>query len=150
MCLCRKLARPGVDYSAIDTSGVTTSVVRVSTASFPPPLFSPRRPSSYLIDLLCIVCCCAHPCTMASTTTIFGVLYRYGGQARPTGRVQLLTHLAYLGYCFNPVSFYYCLDASEKEIETVVAEVRILLVFCVSVVDICRCSKVDGVKGTGG
>eukprot|EP00903_Cladosiphon_okamuranus_P008379 g8057.t1 len=42
--------------------------------------------------------------------------------ARPTGRVQLLTHLAYLGYCFNPVSFYYCLDA-EEEIETVVAEV---------------------------
>ena len=59
-------------------------------------------------------------------------------QARPTGRVQLLTHLAYLGYCFNPVSFYYCLDASEKEIETVVAEVRALLVFS-------RCWKVDGV-----
>ncbi|CAN0158180.1 unnamed protein product [Pylaiella littoralis] len=43
--------------------------------------------------------------------------------ARPAGRIQLLTHLAYLGYCFNPVSFYYCLDATEKEIETVVAEV---------------------------
>ncbi|CAM9871161.1 unnamed protein product [Ectocarpus sp. 12 AP-2014] len=42
---------------------------------------------------------------------------------RPTGRVQLLTHLAYLGYCFNPVSFYYCLDKTEREIETVVAEV---------------------------
>ena len=38
--------------------------------------------------------------------------------------MQLLTHLAYWGYCFNPVSFYYCLDASERSIETVVAEVR--------------------------
>ncbi|CAM9307084.1 unnamed protein product, partial [Hapterophycus canaliculatus] len=43
--------------------------------------------------------------------------------ARPAGRVQLLTHLAYLGYCFNPVSFYYCLDETERKIETVVAEV---------------------------
>ncbi|CAM9248038.1 unnamed protein product [Ascophyllum nodosum] len=42
---------------------------------------------------------------------------------RPTGRVQLLTHLAYMGYCFNPVSFYYCLDESEDKIETVVGEV---------------------------
>lgn len=30
--------------------------------------------------------------------------------ARPTGRIGLLTHLRYWGYCFNPVSFYYCHD----------------------------------------
>lgn len=69
------------------------------------------------------------PSLVLLATTVFGFLCRYGGQARPTGRVQLLTHLAYLGYCFNPVSFYYCLDASEEEIETVVAEVRLFLVF---------------------
>ena len=45
-------------------------------------------------------------------------------KTRPTGRVQLLTHLAYMGYCFNPVSFYYCLDESEDKIETVVGEVK--------------------------
>lgn len=28
----------------------------------------------------------------------------------PDGPIFLLTHLRYLGYCFNPVSFYYCLD----------------------------------------
>jgi DUF1365 family protein len=32
--------------------------------------------------------------------------------ARPEGPVRLLTHLRYFGYCFNPVSFYYCYDAS--------------------------------------
>ncbi|CAM9397940.1 unnamed protein product [Chrysoparadoxa australica] len=26
---------------------------------------------------------------------------------RPSGPIMLLTHLTYLGYCFNPVSFYY-------------------------------------------
>lgn len=29
---------------------------------------------------------------------------------RPEGRIALLTHLRYWGYCFNPVSFYYCHD----------------------------------------
>jgi DUF1365 family protein len=42
---------------------------------------------------------------------------------RPQGPVRLLTHLRYLGYCFNPVSFYYCFDASGQNLETIVAEV---------------------------
>lgn len=29
---------------------------------------------------------------------------------RPAGPVRLLAHLRYAGYCFNPVSFYYCHD----------------------------------------
>lgn len=37
-------------------------------------------------------------------------------------RVRLLTNLRTLGHCFNPVSFYYCFDASER-LSTVVAEV---------------------------
>jgi uncharacterized protein len=32
--------------------------------------------------------------------------------ARPEGPIRLLTHLRYLGHCFNPVSFYYCFDAT--------------------------------------
>ena len=27
------------------------------------------------------------------------------------GPIRLLTHLRYFGYCFNPVSFYYCFDS---------------------------------------
>lgn len=42
---------------------------------------------------------------------------------RPTGPVRLLTHLAYYGWCFNPVSFYYCFDPSGSKVEIVVAEV---------------------------
>ena len=42
---------------------------------------------------------------------------------RPAGPVRLLTHLRYLGYVFNPVSFYYCHDAAGDKVETVVAEV---------------------------
>lgn len=42
---------------------------------------------------------------------------------RPTGPIRLLTHLRYFGYCFNPVSFYYCFDESGRELETIVSEV---------------------------
>jgi DUF1365 family protein len=42
---------------------------------------------------------------------------------RPTGRICLLTHLRYFGYCFNPVSFYYCLDENGA-VQDVVMEVN--------------------------
>lgn len=42
---------------------------------------------------------------------------------RPTGPIRLLTNLSYFGYCFNPISIYYCFDASDKRVETIVAEV---------------------------
>jgi DUF1365 family protein len=41
----------------------------------------------------------------------------------PTGPIFLLTHLRYLGYCFNPVSFFYCFDRAER-LQVVLAEVR--------------------------
>lgn len=43
---------------------------------------------------------------------------------RPQGPIRLLTNLAYFGYCFNPVSFYYCFDADDRHIECIVAEVN--------------------------
>jgi len=42
----------------------------------------------------------------------------------PEGPVRLLTHLRYLGYCMNPVSFYYCFDAGDEALEFIVAEVH--------------------------
>lgn len=43
---------------------------------------------------------------------------------RPAGPVRLLTHLRYLGFVFNPVSFYYCFDAPGRSVDAVVAEVN--------------------------
>jgi DUF1365 family protein len=40
-----------------------------------------------------------------------------------TGPVRLLTQLRSWGMCFNPVSFYYCLDPSGERVEAVLAEV---------------------------
>ena len=40
----------------------------------------------------------------------------------PDGRIFLLTHLRYLGYGFNPVSFFYCFDRAER-LQVVLAEV---------------------------
>ena len=41
-----------------------------------------------------------------------------------TGPIRLLTHLRYGGYCFNPVSFYYCYDNRDQQVEAIVAEVH--------------------------
>jgi uncharacterized protein len=42
--------------------------------------------------------------------------------ARPAGPIRMLTQLRSLGVCFNPVSFYYCLDG-DGHLQTVLAEV---------------------------
>lgn len=41
----------------------------------------------------------------------------------PDGPIFLLTHLRYLGYCFNPLSFYFCYDRS-GHLDTILAEVN--------------------------
>jgi DUF1365 family protein len=47
------------------------------------------------------------------------------GQAgvRPSGPVCVLTNLSSFGHCFNPVSFYYCMDEAAERVDAVVAEV---------------------------
>jgi DUF1365 family protein len=41
----------------------------------------------------------------------------------PEGPIFLLTHLRYLGYCFNPISFYFCYDRRGC-LNTILAEVN--------------------------
>lgn len=43
--------------------------------------------------------------------------------SRPCGPIRLLTQLRSFGLCFNPVSFYYCLDAAGDRVVSVLAEV---------------------------
>jgi len=54
---------------------------------------------------------------------VASLVAREGG-SRPDGPITLLTHLRYFGYCMNPVSFYFCWDASGKHVEHIVAEVN--------------------------
>ncbi len=42
---------------------------------------------------------------------------------RPQGPIRLLTNLRCWGLTFNPVNFYYCFNADDSEIETMVLEV---------------------------
>lgn len=42
---------------------------------------------------------------------------------RRPGPVRLLTHLRYVGYAFNPVSFYYCYAADGASLECIIAEI---------------------------
>jgi uncharacterized protein len=43
--------------------------------------------------------------------------------SRPAGPIRLLTQLRSFGLCFNPVSFYYCLDSAGDRVQSVLAEV---------------------------
>jgi DUF1365 family protein len=43
---------------------------------------------------------------------------------RPAGPVRLLTNLSYFGYCFNPVSFFYCFAEDGDTVDYIVAEVN--------------------------
>lgn len=47
---------------------------------------------------------------------------RQTGQAC-TGPIRMLGHLRYAGFVFNPVTFYYCYDASGEALQHVVAEI---------------------------
>lgn len=40
------------------------------------------------------------------------------------GRIGLLTHLRYLGFCFNPVSFYFCYPADAERPRFILAEIN--------------------------
>jgi DUF1365 family protein len=52
-----------------------------------------------------------------------GAEARRAGVALPEGPIFLLTHLRYLGYCFNPVSFFYAFDRAGR-LAVVLAEVH--------------------------
>ena len=43
--------------------------------------------------------------------------------SRPIGKIRMLAHLRYFGYCFNPVSFYYCFDKDDNKVEFILSEV---------------------------
>lgn len=43
---------------------------------------------------------------------------------RPLGPIRLLTHLRYLGYCFNPISIYYCFDEDGRTLEAFLIEIH--------------------------
>jgi DUF1365 family protein len=43
---------------------------------------------------------------------------------RPQGPVRMLCHLRYFGHCFNPASFYYCWDAADERVESIVVEIH--------------------------
>jgi uncharacterized protein len=52
--------------------------------------------------------------------TVRKLVYRRTGRL-PRGPIRMLAHLRYFGYCFNPVSFFYCFDEPGERIEAIVA-----------------------------
>lgn len=56
-------------------------------------------------------------------TSVYDLVEQHTGQ-RPNGPIRLLTNLAYFGFRFNPVSFYYCFDQQDENLKYIVAEVN--------------------------
>lgn len=50
-------------------------------------------------------------------------VYEKTGQCL-NGPVRLLTQLRYFGYCFNPVSFYYCFDRDGQNLVAIVVDIN--------------------------
>lgn len=42
---------------------------------------------------------------------------------RPNGPIRMLTQITYLGYCFNPVTFYYCFDSADTHPQYIITEI---------------------------
>ncbi len=55
-------------------------------------------------------------------TAIRQLVEQQTGQS-PTGPVRMLAHLRYFGYCYNPVTFYYCFEPDGKTLHSVVSEI---------------------------
>jgi len=51
-------------------------------------------------------------------------LVEAAGFERPAGPIRLLTQPRYFGYKMNPVSFYYCFNRDDEQVQTIVAEVN--------------------------
>lgn len=43
---------------------------------------------------------------------------------RPDGPIRMLTHFRYFGFGMNPVTFYFCFNASGERVESVLAEIN--------------------------
>ncbi|MDO9205912.1 MAG: DUF1365 domain-containing protein [Methylotenera sp.] len=42
---------------------------------------------------------------------------------RPEGKICMLTNMRYFGYCFNPVTFYYCFEPESQKIQYIVSHI---------------------------
>lgn len=60
--------------------------------------------------------------TQPLKTEITNLVKNVTGQAL-TGPICLLTNLRYFGYCFNPVSFYYCYAEDGKTLQAIVSHI---------------------------
>jgi DUF1365 family protein len=85
----------------------------------PYPLWSARRPAAARFRRADFIGDPARPLAECVRNAVEAETGR-----RPAGPVRLLANLRYLGHIFNPVSLYYCFDASGESVEAVVADVN--------------------------
>lgn len=55
-------------------------------------------------------------------TCIAELVFQATGK-RPLGSICMLTNMRYFGYCFNPVTFYYCFEPDGKTLQAMVSHI---------------------------
>lgn len=50
-------------------------------------------------------------------------LVQHSTGKRPEGMICMLTNMRYFGYCFNPVTFYYCFEPESQKIQYMVSHI---------------------------
>jgi hypothetical protein len=61
-------------------------------------------------------------CKKALKDEISQLIERSTGQ-KPRGPICMLTNMRYFGYCFNPVTFYYCFEEDGNTLQTMVSHI---------------------------
>ncbi|MDA8139070.1 MAG: DUF1365 domain-containing protein [Desulfobacteraceae bacterium] len=56
-------------------------------------------------------------------TAVRELVRQHTGQS-PQGPIRMLTHPRYFGHCFNPATFYYCFDKTDRNLETIIVEIH--------------------------
>lgn len=54
--------------------------------------------------------------------TVQDLIFKKTGKSH-SGPVRMLTQITYFGFCFNPVTFFYCFDESNTHLQFIVAEI---------------------------
>lgn len=62
-----------------------------------------------------------HPNNQSIREVVTESIFKFTGETFD-GPIRMLTNISYFGFCFNPVSFYYCYDHNEK-LRFIVSEV---------------------------
>jgi DUF1365 family protein len=106
------------DYLGAPSAPSTPSLASTASLTSTPFLAS----TSFLASTPALTSTPALASTTALADAVRATVAAQTGMS-PRGPIRVLTQLRSYGHCFNPISFYYCMDPAGETVQSVVAEV---------------------------